>query len=43
MDSRTTVVVPLGGTLEIASILHDLRNPLSTTHGSAEVGPGGIK
>jgi signal transduction histidine kinase len=33
----TTVVEPAGAVPEITSIVHDLRNPLSTIHGSAEV------
>ena len=37
MTGLTTVVEPAGAVPEITSIVHDLRNPLSTIHGSAEV------
>jgi signal transduction histidine kinase len=37
MTGRTTVVEPAGAVSEITSIVHDLRNPLTTIHGSAEV------
>ena len=36
MTGRTTFVEPAGTAPEITSIVHDLRNPLSTIHGSAE-------
>ena len=37
MNRRTTVVELAGDLPEIASLLHDLRNPLSTINGSAEM------
>jgi signal transduction histidine kinase len=37
MSGRTTVVETADATPEITSIVHDLRNPLSTIHASAEV------
>jgi K+-sensing histidine kinase KdpD len=37
MNRTTTVLEPTGKLPEIASLLHDLRNPLSTISASAEV------
>jgi signal transduction histidine kinase len=37
MNLTTAVVEPAGLTPEIASFIHDLRNPLSAIHGSAEL------
>jgi signal transduction histidine kinase len=37
MTGLTTVLETAGAVPEITSIVHDLRNPLSTIHGSAEV------
>lgn len=37
MNLKTTVAKPGGVMPEITSLLHDLRNPLSAIHGSAEV------
>jgi hypothetical protein len=37
MNRTTTVLEPTGRLPEIASLLHDLRNPLSTISASAEV------
>ena len=37
MSVTTSVNEPAGSTPEITSIVHDLRNPLSTIHGSAEI------
>jgi signal transduction histidine kinase len=37
MNLRTAVVEPTGALPEITSIVHDLRNPLSAIHGSAEM------
>jgi signal transduction histidine kinase len=37
MTGQTTVVEPAAAAPEITSIVHDLRNPLSTIHGSAEM------
>jgi signal transduction histidine kinase len=37
MTGRTTVVEPADAIPEITSIVHDLRNPLSTIHASSEV------
>jgi len=37
MNLTTTVVEPAGSLPEIASLVHDLRNPLSAVHGGAEV------
>ncbi len=37
MNLRTTAVEPAGGIPEITSLVHDLRNPLSTIHAAVEV------
>jgi signal transduction histidine kinase len=37
MSLRTTVIEPAGFVPEITSLIHDLRNPLSAIHASAEV------
>src|SRR5947209_6128069 len=37
MNPRTTVTEPAGSGPEITSLVHDLRNPLSAIHASAEV------
>lgn len=37
MNLRTTVAEPAGSMSEITSLVHDLRNPLSAIHGSAEL------
>src|SRR5580765_1476301 len=37
MNPRTTITKPAGSLPEITSLVHDLRNPLSAIHVSAEV------